>query len=500
VRSLRSAGVSVDDREPLARGDLARESFLRRLRALLHTQPLHQLELRKGMRGGGPEKFEPYDLLALQLAAIDYIADHQNPLRGVALEEVEQELAHLAGAMAPRRRTSEHREVAALVLSALENEGGGAFTLTFRDPYGPDRPRQWDVKLVTPDQAADGSIELRATPQAINLLLDVMDVDIESAETAAAYMFRLQVERGRLGRAAESAERMRRLSKAYQESIQQAIVTAGRDIGQVDWAGRVMAEIERAYTHIEERLREEAAIIEDVAERHATAVDVPQRQTLLQIKELLEDCNRHHRELHSHLMEARASLLAHHANQRLAPPPSPALVAMHADVLLPTLALAPGSADSVLVPFAAGTVPPLPAGLVDLGRLADHLWRSRSERHVTLRPVEPVELDDQEVTQQLFTPEAVAFARELLGRAHRGTRLSHLLREASQPGAPPGAARLVALGGLEAFMDAGTQLASGDETDTWRLVPRGLTAERTGGRLSHPDHAGDELALTGGES
>ena len=491
--------MSVDDLEPLPQGDLARESFLRRLRALLHTQPLHQLELRKGMRGGGPEKFEPYDLLALQLAAIDFIADHQNPLRGVAVEEVEQELAQFAAAMAPRRRTSEHRDVAALVLSALENDGGGAFTLSFRDPYGPDRVRHSDVKLVAPDQAADGSIELRATPQAINLLLDVMDVDIESAEKAAAYMFRLQVERGRLRSAAESAERMRRLSKAYQETIQQAILSAGRDIGQVDWAGRVMADIEQAYAHVGDRLREEDAILEDVAERHSTAVDAGQRRTLLQIRELLEDCNRHHRELHTHLMDARARLLEHHAGQRLAPPPSPALVKMHADVLLPALALAMEPADAVLTSFASGTVPPMPEGLVDLGRLADHLWRARAERQVGLRPIDPVELDDEGPAQPRFTQDAVAFARELLGRDHRGTPLSDLLAEASRTGAPAGAARLVALGGLEAFMDAGGEAAWVDDAETWRLVPRGLTAERTGGLLTHPDHAGDELALTRGE-
>jgi hypothetical protein len=356
------------------------------------------------------------------------------------------------------------------------------------------------VKLITPDQAADGTIELRATPQAINLLLDVMDVDIESAEKAAAYMFRLQVERGRLGRAAESAERMRRLSKAYQETIQQAIAAAARDIGQVDWAGRVMADIELAYAHVQERLHEEAAIIEEIAERHVNAVEPAQRQTLLQIKELLENGNRHHRELHTHLMEARARLLDHHASQRLAPPPSPALVKMHADVLLPVLALAGEVADSVLTPFVSGTVPPMPDGLVDVGRLADHLWRARTERLVALRPVEPVDLDDQPGPQQVFTPEAVAFARELLGREHRRTPLSDLLAEASRPGAPAGAARLVAMGALEAFMDAGGELAWGDEVETWRLVPRGLTAERTGGRLTHPAHAGDELALTRGET
>ena len=53
------------------------------------------------------------------------------------------------------------------------------------------------------------------------------------------------------------------------------------------------------------------------------------------------------------------------------PLPSPALVAMHADVLLPALDLAHEPADAVLTPFAAGTVPPVPVGLVDLRRLAD---------------------------------------------------------------------------------------------------------------------------------
>jgi hypothetical protein len=184
--------------------------------------------------------------------------------------------------------------------------------------------------------------------------------------------------------------------------------------------------------------------------------------------------------------------------QRLALPPSPALVKMHADVLLPALALVRGQADAVLTAFAAGTVPPIPAGLVDLGRLVDHLWRVRVERQVALRPVEPVELDDQPTAPLAFTPEAVAFARGLLGRDHRGTLLSELLDEASLSGSPAGAARLVAMGALEAFMDAGGEAAWGDEAETWRLVPRGLAAEPTGGRLNHPDYAGDDLALMRG--
>jgi hypothetical protein len=75
---------SVDAAPDAAGEDVARESFRRRVRALLHTRPLHTLELNKVSRGKG--KFEPYDLVTLQLAAIDYLTDNQDPRHGVPVE------------------------------------------------------------------------------------------------------------------------------------------------------------------------------------------------------------------------------------------------------------------------------------------------------------------------------------------------------------------------------------------------------------------------------
>jgi hypothetical protein len=473
---------------------LAGDSFVRRVRALLHTRPLHALELNKGSRGKA--KFEPYDLLTLQLAAIEHITDHQSPNRGVPVEEVEDELARVAGAMAPKRPRSEHREVAVVVLAGLENEGEGAFLLDYRDPTSPSEWQRTDVRLLNADQADDGSIEVRATPQAINLLLDVMDVDIESAEKAMHFMFTVQVKGGRLSRAAETAERMRRLSQAYQESIQQALTAAARDIGEIDWSGMVMGEIDRAYAHVEERLTAEADVLDDVAERAAAATEPDERRTLARIRELLDECNRHHRELHVQLMDARSTLLEHHASQRIAPPPSVATVAPRAELLEPTLALALRDSDDVLSRFAAGLVPALPAGLPNLGRLVDHLWRAQIERGTALRPVEVADLDEDRPPAPIFTDAAIEFARQLLARSHREARLSDLLREASGPSTPAGAVYLVASGALQAFMETGGIGPQQDDEESWRLVPKELIAELAGADLAHADFAGDELLLT----
>ncbi|MGI8607896.1 MAG: hypothetical protein ACR2MY_01520 [Candidatus Dormibacteria bacterium] len=139
------------------------------------------MELNKGNRG--KTKYAPYDLVLLQLEAIDYITDNMDPLHGVLEEEVLRHLARLAAEMASKRSRAEHREIAGVVLSGLENQGEGRFLIGYSDPTNPATRVRADVELVRPVQGDDGSIELRVTPQAINLLLDALDTDIESAET-----------------------------------------------------------------------------------------------------------------------------------------------------------------------------------------------------------------------------------------------------------------------------------------------------------------------------
>lgn len=457
---------------------------MRRLRALLHTQPIHALELNKSSRG--KDQFAPYDLIALQLEAIDHITDNMDPHRGVPEEEVRLHLARFAERMAPRRPQAEHREVAAVVLGGLENQGEGRFLIAYSDPANPAERVRADIELVRALQGDDGTLELRATPQAINLLLDALDHDIESAEDAMAYMFRFQFERGRLGKAAAHAQNMRHLSIAYREQIQDYLAAAARDISRVDWSGDVMATIDRAYAHLEARLREDAATQERVADQHEATPEPERRRKLAEIMELLEECNGRHRDLHAELMDARQHLRDYHAEQRLAPPPTLALVDLHTEVLQPVLGLRATAAARICERIAGGVVPPVPPGLASFIGIADHLWRARLEREAGGRPLEVPELEEAEPEPPRFSASALAAAAELLARPYEDERLSAVLAEAAAAGADV----LVALGALEAFMDF-----NGDAPAAWWLVPPTLRADLCGERLAAGRLYGDELRL-----
>jgi hypothetical protein len=168
-------------------------------------------------------------------------------------------------------------------------------------------------------------------------------------------------------------------------------------------------------------------------------------------------------------------------------------------VLQPTLELNARDAALVVERIAIGLVPPVPPGLADLAALVGHQWRVRVERGSGLRPVEEVELDDTDHAAPRFTAAAIAAAVALLGRPHSAEPLSRLLDGAERSDMPAGTADLVALGALEAFMEAGGGETPDDkESRGWRLVPRGLRAERSGRRLATGGFAGDDLDLTSG--
>ncbi len=464
----------------------------RRLRALLHTQPVHALELNKGSRG--KEKYEPYDLIVLQLEAIDYITDNMDPARGVPDEAVRLHLARVAAAMAPGRPRAEHREVASVVLGGIENEGQGRFLIGYSDPANPGARLRTDVELVRAVQGEDGGVELRATPQAINLLLDALDHDIESAEDAMAVMFKIQFERGRLSKATAHAQNMRRLSISYREQIQDFLAAAARDITRVDWSGEVMAAIDRAYGHLQTRLREDDATLARVADQYDATGDHQRRDRLADILSLLQDCNQRHRELHAQLMTARHRLREHHAQQRLASPSGLGRVDEQAQVLQPTLELPVRVALAVVERVASGLVPPQPPGPIDLFSLCAHLWRPQVDREPALAAVEDIDLEEDRDAPPRFPPDAVAAARALLAGVQGERQLSELLAEVVALDLPRGTDELVALGALEAFMAQG-EADQGEDGLTWRLVPAGLRAIQTGDRLAVGRFFGDDLLL-----
>jgi hypothetical protein len=90
-------------------GLLVDATFGRRIRTLARSGPLHQLPRNAAHQDGD---WSCYDLLALQLAAVDYVMIRMGLATGTTREALTGALADLAAAAAPQRDPAEHRRVA----------------------------------------------------------------------------------------------------------------------------------------------------------------------------------------------------------------------------------------------------------------------------------------------------------------------------------------------------------------------------------------------------
>ena len=97
-------------RLPLTDAPWVDDSFVRRVRALLRTAPLHDLEVGKAQREGD---WSPYDLRGLALAAIDTVIDHMGLEFGATGAQVRQRLTQLAHMSSPHGPPGEAERVAA---------------------------------------------------------------------------------------------------------------------------------------------------------------------------------------------------------------------------------------------------------------------------------------------------------------------------------------------------------------------------------------------------
>ena len=146
------------------------ESFLRRIRSLARTAPLHELEAGKVMR---PGDWSAYDLRALCLAAIDTTIEHMGLEYGAPAGTIVRTLADVAARSAPDRPAEEHQRVATAVLEGLLNERDRrqAFTVSYADPTDQGNRHVLAFHLLREIEATNGTIVVRATTEAINLFV-----------------------------------------------------------------------------------------------------------------------------------------------------------------------------------------------------------------------------------------------------------------------------------------------------------------------------------------
>jgi hypothetical protein len=297
-------------------------AVVRRVKALATTRPLHDLDRSKAM-WDDDIAWDRYDLLTLALTTVDVVALTQSLATGMLRPDV---VAYCAAQAARQNREASEDErlrVARRVVDALVSDQ--TLHVAYADHLGPaqaDGPirREWPFRILSEKYRSDGvTIDVRATMAAINVLLDGLDLDIESSQVAAEAQMRNLIERGALTSAVAVAQRSRLLTVFYIENIAGIVRDTIIDAKSHDWDTDVPKLLSNALAHVHDRIEAESALLEAIEGRRADARDAAMRREANSLISLLSICRRRHSELQRYLLGARTQLRRAH-DERYARP------------------------------------------------------------------------------------------------------------------------------------------------------------------------------------
>jgi hypothetical protein len=469
-------------------GLIAAESLSRRVRALACTAPLHALEANKVRVADG--RWAGLNCWELAFVAIDAVAIAMDFDTGASYEATVELVARQAARQEPALSRADSAAAGAWIVEGLISGRGG--DEPFHAAYGkwdeglPYEARGFHVELLTEHPGPDGSIYLRASDQAINVLIGALDTDIESAAEAVDAKMESLVRRGMWNEAVLTAEHARYRSIQYAEMIRREVIATRQNVMEVDWVERVPALIDRSLDHVVRRYRTERIIIGNVTRSRDEATEPSLRAKASQMLTLLTDCQSRHEALQRKLLGAREEFREATREQLARPAPTVSLVDLERQVLVPLLEAVLRDATRPVERFF--TRLSAPTALVgDVDRLVAILCQPPRDGHD-----EDAELNDPELTdvrrEPRFDDRTWAEAESVLATCDRPTRLSSLLARAEDADVPGDVEHLVALLAVRA-VDPGL--------GHWASTPgdRVLLAADDGTLLSHPRFAGSDLLL-----
>ncbi|QRP51053.1 hypothetical protein [Amycolatopsis sp. FDAARGOS 1241] len=467
---------------------LADEGLTRRLKALACTAPLHDLDARKAKLDWADATV--YQMAEIALHTIDQVTIAMDFDTGAGHDQVIDRLLPFISQQARSRTPEEHVRVAKWVLDNLINVG--TTDRGFRRVYGSMGPdgyqrRQFDFKLLVELAAPDGEVYLRATDEAINVLVGALDTDVESAQIAAEVKLENLINRGRLTDAKLAAEQARYRTVQYGETLRAKLDATRRDVRAVDWELEVPELIDTALGHIESRFRAENAILKNITSARDESEDADHKRRAAELVDIVADCIRRHTRLQSRLAAAGAVFRAEQDRQQFSGPPQRATIDLFGQLLVPTLGLPLADAGAPAEHFfhaVAGITPP---AVPSLSSLVSLLLRPAPDRDQLVGEVPEPELMPAEDTDR-FGDDVWRLADDLLDLPDVPRRLSGLLEDARRT-KQPGLAALVALRALHAYSpEVGAARRQGE-----RQV---LLAVDDGTLLDDPEFGGADLLLS----
>jgi hypothetical protein len=463
----------------------------RRLRVLLHTLPLDGMRRGDALRDA---ELRHYDGLALALRVLDVVIDRLGLEAEADREVVTRVLRPVLSAMdsAAGMPTSSvrHERMLDKLLGGLRNDGDAR--RPFREEYssldgeGRAQRHALEFRLLFDAFHPSGRTVLRPSPEACNLYLRLLDLDVEDAQAAAEAVVESQLARGRFDEAVHSARQARIQSVRFRDKVLQILRDTRRDVDRVDWRVEAPRTLNDSLAHLERRVAVERGILSAADERLEIMPDdeAGPRRAVARVADLTRDCLLRHAELHEHLIGARNVFLDAQARQAFAPKPSRPLPDLADDVLEPVLRMRIARADWLFergFPLLVGPRVPVLASLQGLV-----LWMLQPRRPEPRQeiPVEPIDAAELDAELRRYPPEVRAVAASLLEATDGDARLSDLLAKARASGAPDAVLEVIALLVLQGFAT--------EDRDTTRIA-----AERIAGEgLDDPLLYGDDLLVS----
>jgi hypothetical protein len=338
----------------------------RRVKAIAATRPLHDLDRNKTAWEG--DFWDRYDLLSLAISVIDQVALSMGISAGMLHDDAVAYVVDQARRQQPDAPTGEGEMVAARVVGGLIADAPHELVWADHTGSAPVR-RTHAYRLLYEQWNADGSVHLRATEQAINVLVDALDLDdLESAQVAAETQIRALIDRGAFRSAVTIARQARYRTIQYLERIRNIVRDTLIDPDAYDWAGEVPKLLADALDHVVGRIEAESALMQAVEDRRAAATDLAARRTANQLTAMLLECRSRHLDLQRHLLGARPRLRRAQDEQFARGNASVRRAALEADLIDPLLR-APGASvaglgEDLLVRYAAPHQAFLPTGAV----------------------------------------------------------------------------------------------------------------------------------------
>lgn len=470
--------------------DVWTRELTRRLRVLLHTLPLDAIRRSDAARDSD---LRHYDGLALALRILDLVIDRigleTEADREVVSRVLHPSLAAMDAAAGIPPSPERHERMLDRLLSGLRNDGDAR--RPFREEYI-SIDAEWtaqkhalEFRLLFDAFHPSGQIVLRPSPEACNLYLRLLDLDVEDSQAAAEAVVESQLARGRFDEAVQSARHARIQSVRFRDKVLQILRDTRRDVDAVDWKTEAPRTLNDSLTHLERRVAVERGILTAADERLEVMPDedAGSRRAVTQVAGLTRDCLLRHAELHEQLIGARNVFLDAQARQAFAPKPSRPLPDLRDDVLEPLLRMPITEASRILDDGFALFVGPRVPALSSLENLLLWMLQPRRPQPQQEIPIELVDAADLEAELRRYPMEVRTAAAFLLDEAD-DIRLSDLLLSARASGASNAVLEVITLLVLQGFAT--------EDRDTARVAAELVS----GGRLDDALFYGDDLLVS----